>query len=44
MIEIKIYRDIILFVFVYGCGNLFLTLKEECGLTVFKDEVARKIF
>jgi hypothetical protein len=36
-IKIKIFRTIILLVVLYGCETWLLTLREECGLTVFEN-------
>ena len=43
-INIKIYRNIILPVVLYGCETLSLTLREECRLMVFENRVLRKTF
>jgi hypothetical protein len=43
-IKIKVYRTIILAVFLDGCENWFLKLWENHRLTVFKNTVLRKIF
>jgi len=43
-LKIKIYRTIILPVFLYGCENWSLTLREERKLMVFKNMVLRRIF
>ena len=43
-IKIKIYRTIILLVVLYGCETWSLTLREECRLRVFENEVLRRIF
>ena len=43
-IEIKIYRNIILPVVLYGCETWSLTLREECTLMVFENRVLRRIF
>jgi len=43
-LNIKIYRTIILFVVLYGCGTWSLTLKEICSLRVFENRVLRRIF
>jgi len=40
----KIQRTIILFVVLYGCETLLLTLREECRLRVFENRVLRRIF
>ena len=42
--KIKIYRIVILPVFLYGYEIWSLTLKEECRLSVFENRVLRKIF
>ena len=42
-IEIKIYRNIILPVVLYGCETWSLTLREECTLMVFENRVLRSI-
>ena len=43
-LKIKIYRNIILPVFLYSCENWSLTLKEERRLWVFENRVLRRIF
>jgi hypothetical protein len=43
-VKIKIYRNIILPVVLYGCESWSLTLREESRLRVFENEVLRKIF
>jgi hypothetical protein len=43
-IKIKIYRNIILPVVLYGCENVSLTLREERKLRVFENRVLRRIF
>jgi hypothetical protein len=43
-LKIKIYRNIILIVVLYGCENWLLTLREECRLRVFENMVLRRIF
>jgi hypothetical protein len=43
-VNIKIYRTIILPVVLYGCESWSLTLREECRLRVFENEVLRRIF
>jgi hypothetical protein len=43
-VKIKIYKTIILPVGLYGCENLFLTLREEHRLRVFENRVLRIIF
>jgi hypothetical protein len=43
-IKIKIHRNIILPVILYGCETWSLTLREECRLKVFKKRVLRELF
>jgi len=43
-IKIKIYRNIILPVVLYGCETWSLTLGEERTLGVFENRVLRRIF
>jgi hypothetical protein len=43
-VKIKIYRTIILPVVLYGCGSWLLTLREECMLRVFENQLLRRIF
>jgi hypothetical protein len=43
-LKIKIYRNIILPVVLYGCETWLLTLMEECRLRVFENRVLRRIF
>jgi hypothetical protein len=43
-IKIKIYRNTILLVFVYGCETWSLTLREERRLSVFEKRTLRRIF
>jgi hypothetical protein len=43
-IKIKIHRNIILPVVVYGCKTWLLTLREVRRLRVFKNRVLRRIF
>jgi len=43
-IKIKIYRNIILSVVLYGCETWSLTLREERRLRVFENRVLRRIF
>jgi len=43
-LKIKIYRNIILPVVLYGCENWWLTLREERTLSVFENMVLRRIF
>jgi hypothetical protein len=42
--KIRIYRNIILPVVLYGCETWSLTLKEERRLRVFENRVLRRIF
>ena len=42
--NIKIYRNIILPVVLYGCETWSLTLREERNLRVFENMVLRRIF
>jgi hypothetical protein len=42
--KIKIYRNIILPVALYGCETWSLTLREEYRLRVFENRVLRRIF
>jgi hypothetical protein len=42
--KIKIYRNIILPVVLYGCETWSLTLREEHRLRVFENRVLRRIF
>ena len=44
MVEIKIYRTIILPVVLYGCESWSLILREECRLRVFQNRMLRRIF
>jgi len=44
IIKIKIYRNIILSVVLYGCETWLLTLRGECRLRVFENRVLRRIF
>jgi hypothetical protein len=39
-----IYKTIILPVVLYGSENWYLTLREECRLTVFENRTLRRIF
>jgi hypothetical protein len=41
---IKIYKNLILFVVLYGCKTWSLTLSEERRLRVFGNRVLRRIF
>ena len=43
-VKIKIYRNIILPVVLYGCETLSLTLREEHWLRVYENRVLRRIF
>ena len=43
-LKIKIYRNIILPVVLYGCETWSLTLREEHRLRVFENRVLRRIF
>jgi len=43
-LKIKIYRNIILPVVLYGCETWSVTFKEECRLRVFENRVLRIIF
>ena len=43
-LKIKVYGTIILPVVLYGCQTWSLTLREECGLTVFENRVLRRVF
>ena len=43
-LKIKIYRNIILPVVLYGCETWSLTLREERRLRVFDNKVLRRIF
>ena len=43
-LKIKIYRNIILLVVLYGCETWSLTLREERMLRVFENKVLRRIF
>jgi hypothetical protein len=43
-LKIRIYRTIILPVFLYGCETWLLRLKEERRLRVFENRVLRRIF
>jgi hypothetical protein len=42
-VKVKIYRTIILPAVLHGCETWSLTLREECGLMVFKHRVLRRI-
>jgi hypothetical protein len=43
-LKIKIYRNIILPVVLYGCETCSLTLREERRLRVFENRMLRRIF
>ena len=43
-LKIKIYRNLILPVVLYGCETWLLILREECRLRVFENRVLRRIF
>jgi len=43
-LKIKIYRNIVLPVFLYGCETWSLTVREERRLRVFDDRMLRRIF
>jgi len=43
-LKIKIYRNIILPIVLYGCGTWSLILREESRLKVFENRVLRRIF
>jgi hypothetical protein len=43
-VKIKIYKNIILPVVLYGCETWSLTLREERRLRVFKNMALRRIF
>jgi len=43
-LKIKIYRNIILPVVLYGCETWLLTLREERRLRVIKNRVLKRIF
>ena len=43
-LKIKIYRNIVLPVVLYGCEIWSLTLREELRLTAFVNRVLRRIF
>jgi hypothetical protein len=42
--KIRIYKNIILLVVLYGCETWSLTLREEHRLRVFENRVLRRIF
>jgi hypothetical protein len=43
-VKVKIYKTILLPLFVYGCETWSLTLREEHRLRVFENRVLRRIF
>ena len=43
-LKLKIYRTIILPIFLYGCETRSLTLREERRLRVFENRVLRRVF
>jgi hypothetical protein len=43
-VKLKIYRNIILPVVLYGCESWSLTSREKCRLRVFENKVLRRIF
>jgi hypothetical protein len=43
-LKINIYKTVTLPVVLYGCENLFFTLREEHRLRVFENRVLRRIF
>ena len=43
-LKIKIYRNIILPVVLYGCETWSVTLREERRLRVFENRVLRRVF
>ena len=43
-LKVKLYRNIILPVVLYGCETWSLTLREERKLRVFENMVLRRIF
>ena len=43
-LKIKVYRIIILPVFLYGCETWSLTLRKERRLRVFENRVLRRVF
>ena len=43
-LKIKLYRNIILSVVLYGCETRWLTLREERRLRVFVNKLLRRIF
>jgi hypothetical protein len=43
-LKIKIYRNIILPVVLYGCETWLFTLREECRVRVLENRVLRRMF
>jgi len=43
-LKIKMYRNIILPLILYGCETWSLTPREECKLSVFENRMLRRIF
>ena len=43
-LKIKIYRNIILHIVLYGCETWSLTLRDERRLRVFENRVLRRVF
>jgi hypothetical protein len=43
-VKIKIYRNILLSVVLYGCDTWSLTLRDDRRVKVFENRVLRKIF
>jgi hypothetical protein len=43
-VKVKIYKNIILTVVLYGCETWSVTLKEDHRLGVFENRVVRRIF
>jgi len=43
-LKIKVYRNIILPMVLYGCETWSLTLREERRLRVFENRVLRRVF
>ena len=43
-LKIKLYRNAILPVVLYGCETWSLTLREEGRLSVFENRVLRRVF
>jgi hypothetical protein len=43
-LKIKIYRNVILPLILYGCETWSLTLREDCRLSVFENKMLRRIF